>query len=52
MIGIAIIDTGAIAGARIQAFKAFRNRCDVRAIEGKAPCGRTQPIQPSPLDAI
>ena len=32
MIGIAIIGTGAIAEVHIQAFKTFRDRCEVRAL--------------------
>jgi hypothetical protein len=31
MIGIAIIGTGAIAGASIQVYKTLRDRCEVRA---------------------
>lgn len=59
MIGIAIIGTGAIAGAHIQAFKAFRNRWDVRAIVGlnpekaeKPPRIRGCPFRPSPLNGV
>jgi hypothetical protein len=32
MIGGAVINTRAMAGARLQAFKAFRHRCEVRAL--------------------